>query len=106
MINAHIPNAGATNNSKNCGLYIVSTSETCNGVVRGGGAPAKAGVVDCAGRGSADAGRKAGGETTGLGGSLRRKGVQGGVRLWVHVYNDGSHVEGLGPTPYTLNPEP
>jgi len=63
------------NNSKNCGLYILSTIE--------GSGPQEGGVS--AGQGGAGAEG---------GGKAKRLQLDAGcVRLYVHVFNDGSHIE-------------
>ena len=70
MINSHVPGAGALNNSKNCGLYILST-----GTRTGNSNEAVGDVEDAEKRKPRDS--------------------HNSILMHVHLYNDGSHVEGL-----------
>ena len=85
MINAHIPSVRALNNSKNCGLYILSTADPS---------------VDSAVVTEEGGGRVRGWENSNVGqeGSKSVGRWRGGghsvcsIRLFVRLYNDGSHV--------------
>ena len=108
MINAHVPGAGATNNSKNCALYILSTCDTPEQLPpHQSDAPdafptcedalARAGAGGCGGAGisRAEVGVRGGvGRASGVR-ELTMSRMGGGMRLFLRVYNDDSHVQGL-----------